>query len=62
MITDGNEKCHRMRCFSDDGQIEISGKIIEVGCDSTPVRGSYFCERHRSSEEVFISEVENDTK
>jgi hypothetical protein len=36
-----------MRCFSDDGSIEINDEIIHTGCDETPLRNSYFCDKHR---------------
>jgi len=47
VVTDGNHKCHRLRCISDHHVTEVDNSI---GCEYTPERGSYFCNLHNHSE------------
>ena len=49
VVLDGNQKCSRLRCLSNEGTINVSGEIFSVGCDNTPQRGSYFCQMHNSN-------------
>ena len=51
MVTDGNHKCYRLRCLSDNNFINFNDKL-QLGCDNIPQRGSYFCENHNLSENV----------
>ena len=60
VVTDGNEKCRRLRCFSDDGHLNMNDTLIHTGCDASPLRNSYFCEIHKSGiESVSIIELED---
>jgi hypothetical protein len=61
VVVDGNEKCYRQRCISDDGVIELGEQIIHTGCDASPLRRSYFCSNHNSEPEM-ISSTEKDDK
>jgi hypothetical protein len=50
-VTDGNHKCFRLRCLSDNTLIN-SSQVVQVGCDNQPERGSYFCANHNSLEQI----------
>ncbi len=57
---DGNQKCYRQRCYSDEGEIQLENNIIHVGCDQTPMRNSYFCLEHNC--EGIENSIEEDEK
>ena len=51
---DGNFKCNRIKCVFSGIEIEFKEyKNIEIGCNKTPMRGSYFCQNHLNCEQRF---------
>ncbi len=52
---DGNQKCYRQRCYSDEGEIQLENNIIHVGCDQTPI----FKEIHIFVLNTIVKELKN---
>jgi hypothetical protein len=60
VVTDGNHKCYRQRCLSDEGTLKFGEKLVTIGCNNSPNRNSYFCESHKST--PLINSYELDEK
>ena len=45
VVTDGNGKCRRQRCHA-SFPISEAYDLNSYSCHETPLRGSYYCEKH----------------